>query len=151
MIDQYGHLAIAKFPKENDEYSIESWEEIALRLAEKAGIRTPEHDLVMVADKAVLLSRRFDRNQEGRVPFMSAMSMTGSSDGQGGSYLDIVDALGQAGVQAKEDRAELFRRMVFNVLISNVDDHLRNHGFLMLGRHGWRLSPVYDLNPTLRS
>jgi len=148
VIDQYGHLAIAKFPKENDEYSIESWEEIALRLAEKAGIRTPEHDLVMVADKAVLLSRRFDRNQEGRVPFMSAMSMTGSLDGQGGSYLDIVDALGQAGVQAKEDRAELFRRMVFNVLISNVDDHLRNHGFLMLGRHGWRLSPVYDLNPT---
>ena len=148
VIDQYGHLAIAKFPKENDEYSIETWEEIALRLAEKAGIRTPVHELVRIADKAILLSRRFDRNKAGRVPYLSAMSMTGSLDGQGGSYLDIVDALGQSGAQAREDRVELFRRMVFNVLISNVDDHLRNHGFLMLSRHGWRLSPVYDLNPT---
>lgn len=148
VIDQYGHLAIAKFPKENDEYSIETWEEIALRLAEKAGIRTPVHDLLRIADKAILLSRRFDRHKDGRVPFMSAMSMTGSLDGEGGSYLDIVDALGEAGAQAKTDRVELFRRMVFNVLISNVDDHLRNHGFLMLSRHGWTLSPVYDLNPT---
>ncbi|WP_076790882.1 type II toxin-antitoxin system HipA family toxin [Chlorobium sp. KB01] len=148
VIDQYGHLSIAKFPKENDEYSIETWEEIALRLAEKAGIQTPIHELVRIADKAILLSRRFDRNNAGRIPFMSAMSMTGSLDGEGGSYLDIVDALGVSGAQAKGDRADLFRRMVFNVLISNVDDHLRNHGFLMLSRHGWTLSPVYDLNPT---
>jgi serine/threonine-protein kinase HipA len=148
VIDQYGHLAIAKFPKENDEYSIETWEEIALRLAEKAGIRTPIHELVRIAEKAILLSRRFDRNESGRVPYMSAMSMTGSLDGEGGSYLDIVDAIGESSGEAKTDRAELFRRMVFNVLISNVDDHLRNHGFLMLSRHGWTLSPVYDLNPT---
>lgn len=148
VIDQYGRLAIAKFPKENDEYSIETWEEIALRLAEKAGIRTPVHELVRIADKAILISRRFDRNKAGRIPFMSAMSMTRSLDGEGGSYLDIVDAIGESGAQAKADRADLFRRMVLNVLISNVDDHLRNHGFLMLSRHGWTLSPVYDLNPT---
>ncbi len=148
VIDQYGHLSIAKFPKENDEYSIETWEEIALRLAEKAGIRTPVHELVRIAGKAILLSRRFDRKDGVRVPFMSAMSMTGYLDGEGGSYLDIVDALGEFGAQARTDRAELFRRMVFNVLISNVDDHLRNHGFLMSSRHGWMLSPVFDLNPT---
>jgi serine/threonine-protein kinase HipA len=148
VIDQHGHLSIAKFPKENDEYSIETWEEIALRLAQKAGIRTPVHELVRIAGKAVLLSRRFDRIEGGRVPFMSAMSMTGSLDGQGGSYLDMVDALGAFGAQSSADRAELFRRMVLNVLISNVDDHLRNHGFLMMSRHGWTLSPVYDLNPT---
>lgn len=84
VIDQHGHLAIAKFPKENDEYSIETWEEVALCLAEEAGIRTPAHGLVTVAGKAVLLSRRFDRIEHRRVPFMSAMSMTGSRDGEGG-------------------------------------------------------------------
>jgi serine/threonine-protein kinase HipA len=148
VIDQYGHLSIAKFPQENDEYSIETWEEIALRLAEKAGIRTPVHELKRIAGKAILLSRRFDRKDGERVPFMSAMSMTGSFDGGGGSYLDIADALGEYGARARADRTELFQRMVFNVLISNVDDHLRNHGFLLAGRHGWMLSPVYDLNPT---
>lgn len=147
IIDKSGQLSIAKFPKENDEYSIETWEEIALRLAEKAGIRTPVHELVRVAGKAILLTRRFDRINGGRVPFMFAMSMTGSLDGEGGSYLDMVDVLGEYGAQARVDRIELFRRMVFNVLISNVDDHLRNHGFLMLSGHGWSLSPVYDLNP----
>ncbi|NTW81837.1 MAG: type II toxin-antitoxin system HipA family toxin [Chlorobiaceae bacterium] len=148
VIDQYGHLSIAKFPKENDEYSIETWEEIALRLAAKAGIRTPVHELKRIAGKSILLSRRFDRQDGGRVPFISAMSMTGSKDGEGGSYLDIADVLGEFGAQARTDRYELYRRMVFNVLISNVDDHLRNHGFLMTSRHGWILSPVFDLNPT---
>ena len=148
IIDQYGKLAIAKFPKETDEYSVETWEEVALRLAKQAGIYTATHSLVKVAGKPVVLSQRFDRNEQGRIPFMSAMSMTGSIDGEGGSYLDIVDALSEFGAQAKNDRIELFRRMVFNVLISNVDDHLRNHGFLMLGSNGWALSPAYDLNPT---
>jgi serine/threonine-protein kinase HipA len=76
------------------------------------------------------------------------MSMTGSIDGERGSYPEIVDALAQNGAQAKEDAEALYRRMVFNVLVSNVDDHLRNHGFLWLGTSGWSLSPVYDLNPT---
>ncbi|WP_422018738.1 type II toxin-antitoxin system HipA family toxin [Roseibium sp.] len=148
IIDQHGHLSIAKFPQETDEYSMETWEEIALRLAERAGINTPSHELVEVTGKAVLLSKRFDREGNKRIPFLSAMSMTGSRDGERGSYPEIVDALGGQGAQAKTDAAELYRRVAFNVLISNVDDHLRNHGFLWAGREGWTLSPAYDLNPT---
>ena len=148
VIDQHGHLSIAKFPKESDDYSIETWEEIALRLAERAGIKTPVHELLQVAGKPVLLSRRFDRDSGWRIPFLSAMSMTGSRDGERGSYPDLVDALTVHGAQAKEDARQLYRRVVFNVLVSNVDDHLRNHGFLWSGQGGWVLSPAYDLNPT---
>lgn len=148
VVDQHGHLSIAKFPKETDDYSIETWEEIALRLADRAGIITPHHELVDVAGKAVLLSRRFDRIDGARIPFLSAMAMTGSIDGERGSYPELVDALTHHGVRAKGDAQELYRRMVFNVLVSNVDDHLRNHGFLWVDRNGWSLSPAYDLNPT---
>lgn len=148
VIDQHGNLAIAKFPKETDEYSVETWEEIALRLADQAGIVTPHHELVQVAGKAVLLSRRFDREGAARIPFLSAMSMLGSMDGERGSYPELVDALATHGAQARADAEAIYRRMVFNVLVSNVDDHLRNHGFLWLGRNGWTLSPAYDLNPT---
>ena len=148
VIDQHGHLSIAKFPKETDDYSIETWEEIALRLAERAGIKTPEHTLLQVAGKPVLLSRRFDRDNGWRIPFLSAMSMTGSRDGERGSYPELVDALSAHGAQAKEDAIQLYRRVAFNVLASNVDDHLRNHGFLWSGQGGWVLSPAYDLNPT---
>jgi serine/threonine-protein kinase HipA len=147
IIDQHGHLSIAKFPKETDEYSIETWEEIAMRLARQAGIATPDHQLVEIAGKPVLLSRRFDRTGGARFPFLSAMAMTGSRDGERGSYPEIVDALARYGARAKVDAEELYRRMAFNVLISNVDDHLRNHGFLRLERTGWSLSPAYDLNP----
>ncbi|GJL84088.1 MAG: phosphatidylinositol kinase [marine bacterium B5-7] len=148
VIDQHGHLSIAKFPKESDDYSIETWEEIALRLAEQAGIQTPRHALLQVAGKQVLLSRRFDRDNGWRIPFLSAMSMTGSRDGERGSYPELVDALTAHGAQAKGDALQLYRRVVFNVLVSNVDDHLRNHGFLWSGQGGWILSPAYDLNPT---
>jgi len=147
VIDQHGRLSIAKFPKETDEYSIETWEEIALRLAQLAGITTPDHELIEVAGKAVLLSRRFDRNGGQRIPFLSAMAMLGARDGEGGSYPEIVDALSSHGASATADAHELYRRVAFNVLINNVDDHLRNHGFLRLNHHGWTLSPAYDLNP----
>lgn len=148
VVDQHGHLSIAKFPKETDDYSIETWEEIALRLAERAGIATPHHELLQVAGKAVLLSRRFDRDGQRRIPFLSAMAMTGSKDGETGSYPEIVDALARHGDRAKADAQALYRRVAFNVLVSNVDDHLRNHGFLWRDRTGWSLSPVYDVNPT---
>lgn len=148
VIDRYGHLAIAKFPKESDDYSMETWEEIALRLARQAGIATPEHQLVEIAGKPVMLSRRFDRYGAIRIPFLSAMAMMGAKDGERGSYPEIVDALAQHGAQGKTDAHALYRRVVLNVLISNVDDHLRNHGFLWLGKSGWSLSPAYDLNPT---
>jgi serine/threonine-protein kinase HipA len=116
--------------------------------AERAGIATPHHQLLNVAGKAVLLSRRFDRSDRTRIPLLSAMSMAGSVDGERGSYPELVDALARHGTHAKADAEALYRRMVFNVLVSNVDDHLRNHGFLWLGRNGWSLSPAYDLNPT---
>jgi len=147
VIDQHGHLSIVKFPKETDEYSMETWEEIAFRLADAAGIATPHHEILQVAGKAVLLSRRFDRTGAFRFPFLSAMSMTASRDGERGSYPEIVDALTRHGARAKSDAQALYRRVTFNVMISNVDDHLRNHGFLWLDRTGWSLSPAYDLNP----
>ena len=148
VVDQHGRLYIAKFPRENDDYSVETWEAVALRLAAKAGIATPTHELVQVAGKPVLLSRRFDRAEERRIPFLSAMSMLGAADGDHGSYPELVDALTEHGARAREDAEQLYRRMAFNVLVSNVDDHLRNHGFLWEGRSGWTLSPAYDLNPT---
>lgn len=148
VIDRNGHLSIAKFPKETDDYSLETWEEIALRLADLAGITTPHHELIQVAGKAVMLSRRFDRSGAIRIPFLSAMAMLGARDGERGSYPEIVDALAHHGARGKADAHALYRRVAFNVLISNVDDHLRNHGFLWVGKAGWSLSPAYDLNPT---
>lgn len=148
VIDQHGYLSIAKFPKETDEYSMELWEFVALTLAKRAGIRTPDHELVRVAGRPVLLSRRFDRTPVTRVPFLSALSMLGLKGGERGSYPEMVDVLTAHGASASDDARELYRRMGLNVLISNVDDHLRNHGFLWAGREGWTFSPVYDLNPT---
>jgi serine/threonine-protein kinase HipA len=148
VIDQHGQLAIAKFPKENDDYSIELWETVALQLAAKAGILTPKNELLSVAGKPVLLSHRFDRADGNRVPFLSAMAMMGMKDGEHGSYPELVDVLTRNGSQVGRDVRELYRRMAFNVLISNVDDHLRNHGFLWASGQGWSLSPAYDLNPT---
>ena len=148
VIDQHGRLAIAKFPKETDDYSVELWEAAALHLAARSGIRTPDSELIRVARKPVLLSRRFDREGRTRIPFLSALSMMRLKDGERGSYPEIVDVLTQHGSRAAADAHELYRRMVFNILVSNVDDHLRNHGFLWTGRGGWALSPVYDLNPT---
>jgi serine/threonine-protein kinase HipA len=147
VVDQHGRVCIAKFPKETDEYSMETWEAVALALAERAGIAVPRHQLVQVAGKSVLLSRRFDRDGESRVPYLSAMAMAGLKDGDRGSYPELVDLLTQHGAQARSDALELYRRVAFNVLVSNVDDHLRNHGFLRQGRAGWVLSPAFDLNP----
>ncbi|MEQ8264432.1 HipA domain-containing protein [Pseudohaliea sp.] len=143
-----GELAIAKFPKDSDGYGQERWEHITLALAATSGIRTPRHELLDVDGRAVLLSYRFDRDGARRIPFLSAMAMLQARDGERGSYPEIVDELGRHGARARADAAELFRRMVFNILVSNVDDHLRNHGFLWAGAAGWILAPAYDLNPT---
>lgn len=148
IVDAHGALAIAKFPKETDDYSIETWEHIALILAKRAGIRVPRHELQRIGGRSVLISWRFDREGEIRTPFLSAMSMLQAKDGERASYPEIVDELARHGANAKNDAAELFRRVVFSILISNVDDHLRNHGFLWAGKSGWCLSPAYDLNPT---
>ena len=145
--DRDGHLAIAKFPNKGDEVNTVLWEAVALILAAKAGIAVPAWRLETVADKPVLLLRRFDREQGMRVPFVSAMSMLDARDNEARSYLEFVDVLRQHGAAPKEDMHALWRRIVFSILISNTDDHLRNHGFLWAGPAGWRLSPAYDLNP----
>jgi serine/threonine-protein kinase HipA len=147
VIEKDGHLAIAKFPRKDDEFNTVVWEAVALSLAQKSGIPVPAGRVEDIGGKPVLLSRRFDRDGARRIPFLSAMSMLGSSDNETRSYLEIVDALRQHGAAPKADMEALWRRLVFNVLISNTDDHLRNHGFLYEGQAGWRLSPAYDLNP----
>lgn len=145
--DKDGKLAIAKFPHKDDEYNSVLWEAVALELAGKAGIAVPDWRIERVRDKSVLLLDRFDRVNKYRIPFLSAMSMLGATDNETRSYLEIVDALRQYGASAKQDIHSLWRRIVFNILISNTDDHLRNHAFLYTGTDGWCLSPAYDLNP----
>jgi serine/threonine-protein kinase HipA len=142
-----GHLAIAKFPRKDDAINTVVWEAVALSLARKSGIPVPQSHVENIASKPVLLLRRFDRDGERRIPFLTAMSMLGSKDRETRSYLEIVDALRQHGAAPQADMEALWRRLVFNILISNTDDHLRNHGFLYEGQAGWRLSPAYDLNP----
>jgi serine/threonine-protein kinase HipA len=146
ILDTGGELLIAKFPREDDDWSVTSWEATALSLAAAAGIEVPHFRLQTVGRKSVLLLRRFDRQKQLRIPFMSAMTAVSADDNQVHSYLEIADALRQDGSQVNADLRELWRRLVFNVLVSNTDDHLRNHGFLRDGL-GWRLAPAYDLNP----
>jgi serine/threonine-protein kinase HipA len=145
--DRDGHLSIVKFPDKGDEINAVLWEAVALTLAAQAGISVPAWRLETVAGKPVLLLRRFDRDEGRRLPFLSAMSMLDARDNEARSYLEFVDILRQHGAAPKADTHTLWRRIVFSILISNTDDHLRNHGFLWAGPAGWRLSPAYDLNP----
>jgi serine/threonine-protein kinase HipA len=142
-----GQPAIAKFPRKDDETNTVIWEAVALRLAHKAEIAVPVARVETLGVKPVLLLRRFDPNGKRRIPFLSAMSMLSAKDNESHSYLEIVDALRQNGAAPKADIEALWQRIVFNILISNTDDHLRNHGFLCQGSDGWLLSPAYDLNP----
>lgn len=145
--DKDGQLAIAKFPKNDDEINVIAWEAVALRLAAKAGIQVPKWRLETVGHQRVLVSRRFDRDFTIRIPFLSAMSVLQAKDNETHSYLEIADAIRRISASPKHDLETLWRRIVFNVLISNLDDHLRNHAFLYSGIRGWCLSPAYDLNP----
>lgn len=145
--DNNEQLMIAKFPHKADEVDIVRWEAVALTLAEKAGISVPKWRIENVAGRPVLLLYRFDRRGQSRIPFLSAMSMLDAKDNDTHSYLELADALRRYGAVFKTDAQALWRRIVFNILISNTDDHLRNHGFLYQSPDGWRLSPAYDLNP----
>ena len=145
--DKNGRLFIAKFPHKDDEFNVVIWEAIALKLAERAGIHVPKWQLKRIANQPVLILKRFDRDENRRIPFLSAMSMLEANEREQRSYLEIAYALIQNGSQPNKDITELWRRLVFNILISNTDDHLRNHGFLYNGI-GWCLSPAYDMNPT---
>jgi serine/threonine-protein kinase HipA len=142
-----GELMIAKFPREDDEWPVTVWEAVTLSLAKASGIRVPEFSVKSISDKPVLILSRFDRVGLSRVPFMSAMTALAADDRDTHSYLELAEALRRGGSHVKEDLRELWRRLAFNVLVSNTDDHLRNHAFLR-DEAGWRLAPAYDLNPT---
>lgn len=146
--DANGRLTVAKFPKKDDDWPVTLWEAVALKLAADAGITVPEWRLDIIAKKPVLLLHRFDRTDAGnRIPFMSAMTALDAADhGDQRSYLEILDVLRQQGSQPEADAKQLWRRIVFNMLVSNTDDHLRNHAFLKAPQ-GWYLSPAFDMNP----
>ncbi len=150
VIDKNGNLCIAKFPKKDDYTNNVIWEAVALTLARQCGLNTQEWSLEKVGKKQVIIMKRFDRDGHRRIPFLSAMSMLNAvdNDSQIHSYIDIADAIRQYGATPKEDLMELWKRIVFSILISNTDDHLRNHGFLYVNQKGWKLSPLYDVNPS---
>ncbi len=151
VLDQNGRIAIAKFPSPStDDWDVMRWESVALQLARRAGIRVPDAHLHLVADTPVLIVDRFDRIGGQRIGYASAMTMLEATDGDRSSYLDIVEVIETESPHAREDLHELWRRMVFSVLIRNTDDHLRNHGFLRETTAGWTLSPAFDLNPDPR-
>jgi serine/threonine-protein kinase HipA len=143
-----GTLHIAKFPWAQDEWPVIPWEGTLLKLARSAGITVAPNRMVRVGAKPVLLTQRFDREAgDIRIPFMSAMTALDAKDhNEDRSYIEILDVIRQNGAHPAEDAKQLWRRMVFNVLVSNIDDHLRNHAFLW-AHEGWRLSPAYDMNP----
>ena len=147
VLDKDGSLAIAKFPKPDDDRSIPHGEVLALTLAAHAGIRVSTARLINVAGRPVALIKRFDRDGAKRIPFLSAMSLLGANDGDEATYTDIAECIRMYSAQPKVDLHELWRRIVFSVMIGNLDDHLRNHGFLYAGDGKCQLSPAYDLNP----
>ena len=146
-----GDLWIAKFPSKHDEGNVGAWEKVVHDLARLCGLNVPESKLEKFSKSgSTFLVKRFDREGSKRIHFSSAMTMLGKNDGSGASdgtgYLDMVAFIKSNGASPKEDLIELWKRIVFNMAVSNTDDHLRNHGFL-LTKNGWRLSPLYDVNP----
>lgn len=152
-ITDNGNLYIAKFPSLKDEIDISKWEQFAHLMAKKCGITTAETRLIATkSGHDVLLSKRFDRNNDGeRIHMASSLTLLGLFDGDGwqsgNGYLDIVDFIVSHGSNVENNLEELYRRVAFNICIGNSDDHFRNHSFL-LTKKGWELSPAYDMNPT---
>jgi serine/threonine-protein kinase HipA len=147
-VDTHGSLWIAKFPSLDDRRDVGAWEFVLNRLASVAAIRVPEaQNLKLSANGTTFAVRRFDREARRRRLYASAMTLTGKHDGEDASYLDLAQAIADyvAPTAIEADLRELFRRLVFNILVGNRDDHLRNHGFLR-APEGWRLSPAFDLN-----
>ena len=151
VIDTEGNLWIAKFPSKHDEFNVGAWEKVVHDLAKMCGLNVPESKLTSFSKYgSTFLVKRFDRDGDRRIHFASAMTMLGKQDGasaaDGTSYLDIVSFIKANGAQPKKDLMELWKRIVFSMAVSNTDDHLRNHGFV-LSKNGWCLSPMYDVNP----
>lgn len=141
-------LLLAKFPKTlTDEWDVPAWESVALNLAQKAGITVPQHSLVRVLDRNVLILSRFDRNGTRRIGYISAITLVSGVDGDHShGYADVADYVESESYDPNADLPEIWRRAVYGLLISNTDNHLRNLGFLR-ETDGWRLSPAFDMNP----
>ena len=156
VVDTDGTLYVAKFPSKKDLENMELIEHFSHQLAAKAGIHVAKTRTIKISkDCDLLLSERFDRTKDGRrIHFASAMSLLGLDDGAGSStgngYLDIVDFILRGCTEVRQNLRELYRRVAFNVMFGNTDDHFRNHGFLLTPK-GWTLSPAYDINPGAKS
>ena len=153
ILDDDGHPMIAKFPSRNDTIDKAAWEFLAYQLAQQAGIEMTESKIQHIAGKHnTFFTKRFDRVGGERVHFASAMTMTNNNEDtirdNPASYLDLAEFIQYSGGNIQADLHQLWRRIVFNIAISNTDDHLRNHGFI-LGDTGWKLSPAYDINPSI--
>lgn len=151
VIDENGNLWIAKFPSKHDENDSGAWEKVVYDLAKLCGLDVSEAKLEKFSkDGSTFLVKRFDRNGRRRIHYASAMTLLGKKDGMsavdGISYLDIAAFIKSNGAKPKSDLIELWKRIVFNMMVSNTDDHLRNHGFI-LKEKGWALSPLFDVNP----
>ncbi len=148
VLDEDGSLALGKFPSVMDERSATQGEVLALRLARRAGIDAAQARVVVVGGSAVAIIRRFDRSAgQARIPYLSAASMLQASRQEERAYTQVVDSIGARCADPVSDARQLWRRLVFNHLITNVDDHLQNLGFLHVGSGQWRLAPALDLNP----
>ena len=148
-----GSLWIAKFPSKHDETDSGAWEIVVHDLAELCGLNVPQAKAEKFSrNGTTFLVKRFDRDGSKRIHFSSAMTLLGKTDGasavDGSSYLDIASFIRSNGSQPREDLIELWKRIVFNIAVANTDDHLRNHGFI-LEKNGWKLSPLYDVNPNI--
>ena len=152
VVDTQGHLWIAKFPSRGDTLDWGAWELLVHRLARQAGLMVSEGEArAFNTTRHTFLTKRFDRTATGgRIHFASAMTLLDRRDGDdastGASYLELAEFLMKNGAHPDRDLEQLWRRIVFSICVSNADDHLRNHGFL-LEQEGWVLSPAYDMNP----
>lgn len=152
VVDEDGWLAIGKFPSVGDARSVTRGEVLALKLAALAGIDAAPARIVLLGDQEnevpIAVIRRFDRDgEDGRIPYQSAASLLQASREEERSYTEIADAIRANSQVPTEDLRQLWRRLVFNLLITNIDDHLQNHGFLHVEHGLWRLAPAFDINP----
>lgn len=148
-----GSLWIAKFPSKHDEINVGAWEMVVHDLAVMCNLNVPDAKLENFSKTgSTFLSKRFDREGARRIHFASAMTLLGKKDGanalEGSSYMEIASTIKMISATPQNDLRELWRRIVFNMAVSNTDDHLRNHGFV-LSKDGWSLSPLYDVNPNI--
>lgn len=148
--DDFNNLWIAKFPSHNDDYDVKKFECLLLELARKVNLTVPSFKLTKYSKYgSTLFSKRFDRNKEKRIHYISALTLLNAQDGESSnySYLDLVSLIKEYSSDPNLDLLELYKRMIFNIITSNTDDHLRNHGFIISEDFKIRLSPLFDLNP----